>query len=146
MTRSTMEQVWFDTPDRANLTSWRPGYIARFIRQIGTEYDFLFTEHSARFISNGRKHKHGMDWAVFTVQADELLIRFVRDRGDYEVLVKSPGNSDRWFRLEQLCVLIQLCLDEGTHAGEPVVGNAAVALAAEVGQWSQAAHVHENDL
>ncbi len=110
-----MEQAWLDTPDRARLTSWRPDYIARFLRQIGTDYDFLFAERAARFVSNDWKHRPGLDWAVVTVQAGLLLIRFLRDRGRFEVLVSSPGSFGRWFRLEHLCILIRLRLKSGAQ-------------------------------
>ncbi|MGA2569678.1 MAG: hypothetical protein ABSF23_04100 [Terracidiphilus sp.] len=113
MTRSKMEQAWLDTPDNARLTSWPPAYIARFLRQIGTDYDFLFTERSARFVSNQWKHRHGMDWAVVTVQAGQLFIRFLREHGNYEVLVGSPGSVGQWFRLDHLCILIRLYLKAG---------------------------------
>jgi hypothetical protein len=127
MTRSIMEQAWLDTPHRARLTSWRPAHIARFLRQIGTDYDFLFTEHSANFVSNQWKHRPRPDWAVATVQAGQLLIRFVADRGAYEVLVSSPASFGQWFRLEHLCVLIQFYLDaarqrpERTRVARPLI-------------------------
>lgn len=111
MTRTIMEQAWLDTPHRARLTSWRPRHIARFLHQIGTDYDFLFTEHSAKFVSNQWKHRPSPDWAVVTLQARLLFVRFVADRGAYEVLVSSPASYGQWFRLDDLSVLIRLYLD-----------------------------------
>ena len=108
MTRSRMEQAWLDTPENDRLTAWRPAYIARFLHQIGSEYDFLFAERSARFVSNQWKHRHGMDWAVVTVQAGQLLVRFLRERGNVEILVSSPAAFGQWFRLDHLCILIRL--------------------------------------
>ena len=86
-----MVQVWQDTPDRHKLTSWHPGYVRRFLEQLGTDYDFLFLEYGANFVPNRRTYPHGMDWVVVGIEARSLRFSFVRDRGFVECTV---GPSD----------------------------------------------------
>jgi hypothetical protein len=94
--RSLIEEAWQSTPNQFELTGWKPQYIQSLLRQLGTEYDFLFSHHSARFVPNAKKYRHGMDWAVVTIQADPLFIRFVRDRGDIGVSVAGQNEEHRW--------------------------------------------------
>lgn len=103
-----MEEAWLATPDRATLTSWRPGYIQKFVRQIGTDYDFLFSEHSAKFVPNGGKSRHAMDWAVVTIQAGTLLLRFARDRGDFDLSFASANNSGHWVGAMSISIVVFL--------------------------------------
>jgi hypothetical protein len=64
-----MLRAWLALPDPGEFTNWKPNYIRDFVRQIGPDYDFLFTEYSARFIANDRSYPHANDFAVVSIQA-----------------------------------------------------------------------------
>lgn len=49
-----------------------------------------------------------MDWAVVTIQAGQLLLRFTRDRGDFDVRIASSAQEDRWVDVRVVCLLILL--------------------------------------
>ena len=106
MGRSAMENAWRETEDQADLTGWRSGYIQKFIRQIGSAYDFLFEDRGAKFVANEKKFAHGNDWAVVTLQAGQLLLRFVRDRGEIALHMAHSQAASRWFDAESLCLLV----------------------------------------
>jgi hypothetical protein len=103
-----MEEAWRSTPNQLDLTGWKPGYIQDFLRQQGTDYDFLFSRHSAQFVPNAKKYKHGMDWAIVTIQAETLFIRFVRDRGDVEELVAGQNEDRGWLSAAAVSLLLLL--------------------------------------
>lgn len=108
MDRSLMEDAWESTPNQAEFTGRSAGYVQKFLRALGTDYDFLFTERSARFVPNAKIYKQAMDRVIVTLQAEDIFVRFVRDRGDTEVLI-APANDDRgWLSAYGLCLLILL--------------------------------------
>lgn len=103
-----MEEAWLSTPDPNGLTGWKSKYILNFLLQFGTDYDFLFSEHSASFVPNPRKYRHGMDWAIVTIQAGQLFLRFVRDRGDTEALVAHFNENEGWLPAAGVGLLVLL--------------------------------------
>jgi hypothetical protein len=74
----------------------------RFAEDIRTYLRFLFSEHGAKIVPNeGVRFPPGFDGAYITVAVGNLLLRFVRGRGDFSVSVASAFSSNDWedFRL-----------------------------------------------
>jgi len=119
LTHSSMEEAWVAAPNRAELTSWRPVYIQKFLRQLGSDYDFLFSQHSAEFVPNTRAYQHGVDWAVVTLQAGRVWLQFIRDRGDIGLMIAPSNETGRWFPAKDLCLLAMM--EDGPNSDESQV-------------------------
>src|SRR5438309_6608286 len=69
----------------------------RLAKEIHQNLAFLFTQKNARIVpSDEYKVKRAFDPAVVTVATEDLRIRFVRVRGQFEVEVSSPHLLHRW--------------------------------------------------
>jgi hypothetical protein len=65
--------------------------------EIQQHLGFLFQEYGGRIIPNtGIKFPPGFDYAIVTVEAGELLFRFVRGRGDLDVQIATKANTNDW--------------------------------------------------
>lgn len=74
----------------------------RFAEDIRANLSFLFSEHAAEIIPNeGTPFPPPFDGAYVTVAVGNLLLRFVRGRGDFSVEVASSFAPQDWedFRL-----------------------------------------------
>ena len=75
-----------------------------FERELRRDAAFLFTERQATIIANeGVPFPPPFDGAFVTIQADGLILRFERGRGDFNVRVAS---KDKPFKSTDLDVLI----------------------------------------
>ncbi len=70
---------------------------AALAKEIHHKLGFLFTQKSARIVPNGDyKVKRAFDRSVVTVETDDLHLRFITVRGQFEVEVASSRTPHRW--------------------------------------------------
>lgn len=84
----------------------------RFASEIRRRLAFLFEEHGAEIIPNeGVPFPEPFDYATVTVAVGALLLRFVRGRGEFRVLVISKSGPRDWRDWKDL-LLVRKILDE----------------------------------
>jgi hypothetical protein len=70
---------------------------AALAKQIHSKLGFLFTQKNARIVPNGENEsKRAFDLSVVTVETDDLHLRFVTVRGQFDVKVASSRVPHRW--------------------------------------------------
>jgi hypothetical protein len=86
----------------------------QFASEIRTNMVLLFAKHGAEVVANDeseQKQPRSFDYAVAKVAAPDLLLRFVRVRGQFEIEIGLPGLPTKWESMDS--ALCWLDLQEG---------------------------------
>ena len=75
----------------------------KFSEELPDPLPLLFIEHAAETIPNERDDHWGrrsFDYAIAAVTTPELLLRFIRVRGQIDVYVSPPNGPRKWDELD----------------------------------------------
>lgn len=81
---------------------------AKLRQEIRDALPFLFDKHRGRIVPNeGVSFPPGFDYALVTIAVDDLLIRFIRGRGELGVVLASQKVLTDWYALSVLADLVR---------------------------------------
>jgi len=86
---------WLD--DRAN-TKWHK----ELEQEIRQQLSWLFDNYGAQVIPNTRQYPRAFDYAVVTVATNNVLLRFVRGRGELRADIAPAHSPDAWQELGEV--------------------------------------------
>jgi hypothetical protein len=103
------------------LASWLEGWTfqgrqRRFERELQREYSWIFVKFGGRIIPR-KQYRQALDYVEATVAVGDLLLGFVRGRGDFHVNVAPLHSPSDWLEFGQA---VDLARGQGLTRKPPI--------------------------